>query len=89
MLIQSIEIQKCFDNYKVDIFIKELNIVVEFDENHHTLFNNKKEDKIRQSYIEDKYNVFFIRHNEKQNINNTINKILMYAKNKSINAQKI
>lgn len=76
--IYKIEIQKCFDTYKVDLFITELNLVIEFDEKYHK--KNIEYDKKRQLYIQDKFNVMFIRHDEKDNIYLTINNILKHAK---------
>ena len=46
-------------NYKVDGYIKELNLVIEYDEPYHTY--TEKEDSIRQNQIEKALNCRFLR----------------------------
>ena len=70
-----------FDTYYVDLYVHELNLCIEFDELHHNRQTNKYIDIERQKYIENKFNVMFIRHNIKDNYAVTINKILLLWKN--------
>ena len=50
------------DKYRVDFYIKEINTVIEYDEDCHKSYSLKKEQK-RQSYIENKLKCKFIRVN--------------------------
>ncbi|WP_047984316.1 DUF559 domain-containing protein [Ornithinibacillus californiensis] len=50
------------DNYMVDFYIPQLELVIEYDEKHHK--KQIKVDKIRQEYIEELLGVQFIRVNE-------------------------
>lgn len=52
------------DNYRVDFYSKEFNLVVEYDEVEHIYRQN--EDKLRQRHIENKLNCHFIRVKEGQ-----------------------
>lgn len=58
------EQQYRIDNYRVDFYSKEFNLVVEYDENGHNYRQN--EDKIRQKHIENKLGCHFIRVKEGQ-----------------------
>lgn len=70
--------QKQFDIYFVDAYIPKLNLVIEFDEDHHNKSKNKKYDKDRERYIKEKFGVNFIRHKEKDNHLCTYNKIVKF-----------
>lgn len=48
------------NEYRIDWYISELNLAIEFDENHHT--ENLKEDRIRQEKIEKELKCKFIRY---------------------------
>jgi len=54
-----IEKQYKVGEYKIDWFIPMLSIAIEYDEEHHCY--KKKEDGVRQKYIEEKLNCSFIR----------------------------
>lgn len=62
------------DGYKIDLYIPELNVAIEFDENAHS--NRTKEDKERQIYIEDKLACKFIRIKETEDYASAVNVIL-------------
>jgi very-short-patch-repair endonuclease len=77
--ILTFERQKRFGNYLVDLYCNELNLCIEFDEEHHS--KNIILDTQRQSNIENQFGVSFIRHKIKDNYSITINKILLLWKN--------
>lgn len=52
--------QFCVGSYKVDWYVPELNLVIEFDEKHHN--KNSKIDLKRQQYIESKLKCKFLRY---------------------------
>jgi very-short-patch-repair endonuclease len=60
---EEIELQYVVKNdvsyYAVDFYLPSINVVIEYDEHHHIY--RKKEDTIRQKYIEDKLGCNFIR----------------------------
>lgn len=60
----SIETQKYIGTYRVDVYIPEYNIVVEFDERDHTHITNEVKDVARQRTIEKQINCKFIRVSE-------------------------
>ena len=53
-------------SYFVDFFLPKDNIVIEYDEKHHRSNKNKRLDKERQEYIEDKLGCEFIRIDDKK-----------------------
>ena len=61
-------------NYTVDLYCNELNLFIEFDENHHKY--NIDKDLERELEIIKKTNCSFIRHNEDTDISITLNKII-------------
>ena len=60
--------------YRIDIYIPEYNIAIEYDEKHHNY--KTKEDFTRQKYIEKKIGCRFIRINENIKFEYAINQIL-------------
>lgn len=54
--------QKQFDNYYVDLYFPKYKICVECDEAGHYSERKCKEDAVRQQYIEENYNVQFVRY---------------------------
>jgi len=66
------------DKYLIDLYIPKYNLCIEFDENHHKY--NLENDKKRQKYITEKLKCNFLRINENDNIFDSINKILHFAK---------
>jgi len=55
--------QYTIDNYRIDFYIEDKKIAVEFDENNHKYYD-KKSEKIRNNYIKQKLNCKFIRIND-------------------------
>jgi very-short-patch-repair endonuclease/nitrite reductase/ring-hydroxylating ferredoxin subunit len=53
-------------NYYIDVYIPELNLVIEYDEFHHYDSRNKEKDIIRQKYIENKLGCDFVRIDDKK-----------------------
>lgn len=53
------------DDYKVDYFISDYGIIIEFDENYHKNYSYNKHEG-RQKYIENKYKYKFIRVSDKE-----------------------
>jgi very-short-patch-repair endonuclease len=60
------------------LYIPKYNLCIEFDENQHKY--NLENDKKRQKYITEKLKCNFLRINENDNIFDSINKILHFAK---------
>ena len=58
------EQQYSVDNYRVDFYSKEFNLVVEYDEDRHDY--TQEEDELRQKHIENKLGCHFIRVKEGQ-----------------------
>lgn len=50
----TLEVQKQDNNYRLDGYIKELDLVIEYDENDHTNYDKDKEYN-REVYIKSKY----------------------------------
>jgi len=73
--ILSFHREYCFDMYRVDLYCPQLNLCIEYDEEDHVY--KSKQDNERQKYIEDAYNCTFIRHNHKDNVGCSINKLLL------------
>jgi very-short-patch-repair endonuclease len=74
--------------YKVDLYIKELNIVIECDENGHNDYDKEKEKK-REEIIKKTLNCKFIRYNPNSkdfDLSDVINKILIHYKSKLIHS---
>jgi|SRR5690625_1283233 len=67
------------DNYIVDFYIPQLELVIEYDEKHHK--KQIKDDKIRQEYIEEKLGVQFIRVNEGKELQGLNQVIKLLLKN--------
>lgn len=74
-----IKFQHKFLKYYCDIYIPELNLIVEYDEKHHNKQKNKINDLKREHEIKKKFNVSVIRHKEKECVSKTINNILKIA----------
>jgi very-short-patch-repair endonuclease len=70
------ERQKKFENYYVDLYCDEIKLCIEFDEEFHK--KRIEIDNERQEFIEEKYEVFFIRHKPNERYSKTINKIIKY-----------
>jgi very-short-patch-repair endonuclease len=74
-----IETQYKVLNYRIDGYIEEFNIAIEFDENHHNLEINKEKDLLREKEIKDILKCSFVRLKENtdhyQNIGIVIDKI--------------
>lgn len=64
------------DTYRVDFYIPEHNIVIEYDEEHHK--NNYSKDKLREKIIKEKINCTFIRCDAKDTDIKNIIKVLNY-----------
>lgn len=76
--ILKFERQKRFDNFFVDLYCEEIRLCIEFDEKHHQGTKHKILDEERQKYIEDKFEVNFLRHKHGENYSKMINKIINY-----------
>jgi very-short-patch-repair endonuclease len=75
----TIETQKLVCNkYKVDFYIESLNLVIEYDEEHHKIKDNNKNDKLRQKTIEKELKCSFIRIPETISIGEAIGIITKY-----------
>jgi very-short-patch-repair endonuclease/biotin operon repressor len=61
-----VETQYLVKNYKLDFYIPELNLAIEFDEKHHKY--KKEEDKKRENEVKDILNCKFVRVSEEQSI---------------------
>jgi predicted HTH transcriptional regulator len=61
-----VETQYPVKNYKLDFYISELNLAIEFDEKHHKY--QKEEDKKRENEIKNILNCKFVRVSEEQSI---------------------
>lgn len=66
----------CCDRYRIDFYCKELNLAVEYDEEHHN--SSTKEDVERQSDIENELSCVFIRVKKGKEITG-INKIVEHV----------
>lgn len=64
--VLTIERQKQFGNYFVDIYIKQLNLVIEHDEEYHSKEIQKKLDKARDKYLIKEHKVNILRFNSKK-----------------------
>ena len=68
------------DVYRVDFYIPEYNIVIEYDEEHHR--NNYFKDKLREKIIKEKLNCIFIRcnaqHYDIKNIMKILNHLFIF-----------
>ena len=63
--------------YRLDLFIKDLNLVVEFDEDTHEKAKNYLEtDEIRQREIESEMGVVFIRVKEKTHMGESLSSVI-------------
>ncbi|MED3334192.1 DUF559 domain-containing protein [Bacillus velezensis] len=60
--IYETEYQYKVDNYIIDLYIKDLKIAIECDENDHAFYDTEDE-RIRESYIENKLGCKFLRFN--------------------------
>lgn len=49
------------DKYRIDFYIPEYNLAIEYDECHHYNKTNQQKDKDRENYIQDKIGCTFIR----------------------------
>jgi len=81
--ICTINFQHYVDGYKIDIYIPEFNLAIEYDEigSNHTY--KQDDDIIRQKYIENKLGCTFIRISETLTLEEGINIILKYIMKKS------
>lgn len=57
----SLETQYPVDSYRIDAYIPELNIAIEYDEEQHYTPSNAEKDIERQQYIKDKLGCTFVR----------------------------
>ncbi|WP_053957176.1 endonuclease domain-containing protein [Inediibacterium massiliense] len=64
------------DGYRIDIYIPQYKLAIEYDEKQHKY--QRKEDIIRQKYIENKLGCKFIRIDENANLEDGLNKVLKY-----------
>jgi very-short-patch-repair endonuclease len=69
--------QKNFGQYFVDLYCEDLNLCIEYDEDHHS--KQVEEDAKRQSEIMKEFGVNFLRHKQKDNLFEFINKIMKFA----------
>lgn len=76
--ILKFERQKQFDNFRVDLFCEEIGLCIEYDELHHNKPSIARYDLARQSHIEEEFGMHFMRHNKKDSLASTINKIIKY-----------
>ncbi|GAB3807449.1 DUF559 domain-containing protein [Virgibacillus kimchii] len=72
------------DNYIVDFYIPELELVIEYDEKHHE--KQIKDDKIRQENIEEKLGVQFIRVNEEKEFQG-LNQVIKFLLRSTLECQ--
>ena len=79
--ICTVKFQHYVDGYRIDIYIPEFNLAIEYDEIHHTY--EQENDIIRQKYIENKLGCTFIRISEILSLEEGINKILRYIMKKT------
>lgn len=70
-----------FGKYYVDIFIPEIQLCIEFDEDYHKRNNQKDKDVKRQKFIEKEFGVKFIRQDIRENYGVSINKIIKEWRN--------
>lgn len=75
------------DNYIVDFYIPEVNLIIEYDEKYHTKIMEK--DKKRQKFLEEKMKVKFIRVNEGDELSG-LNRIIkhMFREKSLINCNR-
>lgn len=78
------ERQKRFDNYFVDLYCESISLCIEFDEDFHNRSNKVILDKKRQYFIENKFNVVFIRHKKGENFSKVINSIMKFKQSYNI-----
>ena len=81
--ICTVKFQHYVDGYRIDIYIPEFNLAIEYDEigSNHTY--KQEIDIIRQKYIENKLGCTFIRISETLTLEEGINKILKYIMKKT------
>ena len=68
--------QYCVDQYKLDFYIEELKLTIEYDEEHHS--SKIDEDTKRQEYIMKKLGCIFIRCNYKDSDIKNVMKVIKY-----------
>ena len=68
--------QYCVDQYKLDFYIEELKLTIEYDEEHHS--SKIDEDTERQEYIMKKLGCIFIRCNYKDSDIKNVMKVIKY-----------
>jgi very-short-patch-repair endonuclease len=81
--IYTISFQYSVDGYKIDIYIPELNLAIEFDEQGGRHTYEPMSDIKRQKYVENKLGCKFIRVSETLNLEEGINIILKYILRKT------
>lgn len=80
--------EKRFKKYSVDGYIKDLNVIIEWDERYHKNENQKEKDIIRQKYLEIEFNCVIFRIEQTKDIKkiysdvyNLCDKIMLLNKN--------
>ncbi len=66
--------QYCIGNYRIDFYLPESNVAIEYDERHHKINNGR--DRDRQTYIENKVGCVFIRVTEEDDFSYVANRIM-------------
>jgi very-short-patch-repair endonuclease len=64
-------------NFKIDLYLPELKIAIEFDENDHRHYDFKSE-KQRKDFIEETLNCQFLRLSDKDSVGTNIGKVLLF-----------
>jgi very-short-patch-repair endonuclease len=72
--------QKNFGQYFVDLYCEELNLCIEYDEEHHD--RHFIEDAKREEEIKKEFGVSFLRHKSKDNLFVFINRVIRHSRNK-------
>ena len=70
----TLETQKVDANYRLDGYIPELDLVIEYDENNHSQYDSNKE-QIRENYIKNNYN-HLIRLTDEDDLMTNIGKVM-------------
>ena len=70
----TLETQKIDTNYRLDGYIPELDLVIEYDENNHSHYDSNKE-QIRENYIKNNYN-HLIRLTDEDDLMTNIGKVM-------------
>lgn len=79
--IYSLIYQYRVDNYFIDLYIPELNLAIECDENGHRFYDKQKELE-REQYVKNKLGCEFIRYNPNDKnfkVTDVVNEIIKYA----------